>query len=276
MNRFYVYVYIHPEKGTPVYVGKGTGKRYKSHLSKSSNKILEHKMKFWRKAYGSIDYYIYRDNLTEDEALKLEEELISEWGTVVDNTGYLYNISKGGKGNSKFVFDEYFYKRLGKVTDTSLAEEYGASRSNISHIRRGLGINKCPDKPNYKPPPNNGGWNKKELTEGTIKLLGKMPDHELASISGCSKAVITRTRRNLSIKSFAEMSGNDGKFKEGSIVRMDKKVHHFLNKITGVGFTGTRLFFADYLGIHSGRVSELVKGRIRLLAKEWIYVGELT
>jgi len=276
MNRFYVYVYEHPEKGVPIYIGKGTGNRYKEHLTYSSNKILENKMKHWRESSIDVNYYIHRSDLTEEEALELEAELISKYGTVVDKTGTLYNISKGGKGNSKFVFDDNFYSRLGKINDSVLAAEYGTTRSNVSYIRRGLGIKRCFEKPNYKPPPDNAGWNKKNIPEDKINLIGTMSDSKLSEQCGCSKSVIARIRKSLGIESYASRTGNNGKFKDGSLARMDKTLHQFLNIKSGEGFIGNKVFFADYLGIKSGRVAELVTGRVKLLCKEWVYVGVLT
>lgn len=273
-NIFYVYVYIHPEKGTPIYVGKGKGDRFKDHLTRSSNRIFEAKLKVWRSEGNLPSVEIYKDNLKEDEALSLEAELIQQYGTVIDG-GILYNISKGGRGHTRYTFDDSFYERLGEVNDEILANEYGCTSSNVSVIRRGLGIEPCKDKPNYVPPPPMGGWNKKELPDWIIKDLGREPDYKLAEKIGVCKAVIARRRKELNIEPYGKGGGRNGRFTKGSFARMDKTIRQFYNEVTGEGFIGTKLFFADHLNIDSSRVNELIKSRIKRLCKEWVYVGDI-
>ncbi len=74
MDEFYVYVWY--KKDTPTYVGKGKGKR----------------------AYRnpSVDVEIYQNNLSEDEAFRLEEQLIEKIGRKDTGEGTLVNLTKGG------------------------------------------------------------------------------------------------------------------------------------------------------------------------------------
>jgi len=80
---FYTYAYLR-EDGTPYYIGKGSGKRAyqktKGHIPPDRERIL-----------------ILKENLTEEEAFKHEEYLISVIGRKTDG-GILNNQTDGGGG----------------------------------------------------------------------------------------------------------------------------------------------------------------------------------
>ena len=65
------------------------------------------------------------------------------------------------------------------------------------------------------PPPGMAGWNKIELPADIIELIGTMPDYQLATIAGVSKRTIARNRHKLKIQSYADRTGNSGKFSPG-------------------------------------------------------------
>ena len=60
----------------------------------------------------------------------------------------------------------------------------------------------------------NAGWNRKEFSQEIISKLGTMPDYKLAKIADTNKTTMARIRKNLGIKSYAEETGNDGRFKK--------------------------------------------------------------
>ena len=93
-NRFYVYSYLR-EDGTPYYIGKGTAQRVHAKHIMGGADITPDKSR--RK--------ILVDSLTEDEALELEEFLISEYGRKVDG-GILINNKMGGVKNAGQVFSQ--------------------------------------------------------------------------------------------------------------------------------------------------------------------------
>lgn len=70
------YVYICYLNGKPIYVGKGTGKRYRHCKSGKSNNFQLNQAVF---TYGadSLDVQIPHYNLYDDEALYLERKLIN-------------------------------------------------------------------------------------------------------------------------------------------------------------------------------------------------------
>ena len=74
---FYVYQYI-TESGTPYYIGKGSGRRMHVKHTKTTLPPLERRI-------------IVKDGLTNEEAKKLEGELITKYGCKVDG-GILDNI----------------------------------------------------------------------------------------------------------------------------------------------------------------------------------------
>ena len=103
-NRYYVYVYKDIDNN-PVYVGKGTGGRYRDHIRKAKNDITKcynKEFKVWILSY--IETYgkdpiceIYKNNLSNNDALQLEETLIRLYGRIDMNTGGLFNKTYGGE-----------------------------------------------------------------------------------------------------------------------------------------------------------------------------------
>ena len=73
-KKYYVYVWL--KNDTPVYVGKGCGKR--AYRNKN------------------VDVEIYQNNLTEKQAYDLEKELISRFGREDKGEGALWNLTNGG------------------------------------------------------------------------------------------------------------------------------------------------------------------------------------
>ena len=91
---YYVYAYLREKDserasaGTPYYIGKGQGYRINE---KNGHPFLPKKERRIKVA----------ENLTEQDALDLEMELIEEYGRITyDEGGILYNMSLGGEGYS--------------------------------------------------------------------------------------------------------------------------------------------------------------------------------
>ena len=86
---YYVYQYVRDD-GTPYYIGKGSGTRaYSSHRRENGADLLP-------KDKSKI--IIVETNLTEDQANKLEVELINHYGRKDIGTGILRNMTDGGEG----------------------------------------------------------------------------------------------------------------------------------------------------------------------------------
>lgn len=90
--------------------------------------------------------------------------------------------------------------------------------SNPEHLFLGTNLDNVRDMiskgRNSKPPPM-GGHNKLDLSKEIIDLMGTMPDYKIAEKYNLCKTVIARRRKALSIPSYAEKTGNTGKFFKG-------------------------------------------------------------
>jgi len=262
---YYVYIYYHPDKGTPVYVGKGKGDRYKDHLTWSSNKLLRYKIKEWKSSGKKPSVKFFLKNLTECEALTIEHYLIMKYKNL-ERGGTLYNFSLGGGGPSRYKFDHKFYERLGQVNDSVLAEEYGCCRENVGYIRRGLGIDKCDDKPNASHPPPTYGWNKVEVPEDAVKDMHTHGDNYIARKYNLTKSVVSKERKRLSIQ-------NPLSKKKIDVIDKANDILIFEDTLTGDVFVGTSPSFCLLTGCDRSTSMKLVKGKLKKLYKRWIYKG---
>lgn len=99
---FYVYGCYESGLDNPIYIGKGTGMRYLSHLNK--NRLFDGSY-FHNKLLQMVNrgitpiWKILLDNLTEGEAFAEEMRLIAFFGRRSQQTGCLYNLTDGGEGN---------------------------------------------------------------------------------------------------------------------------------------------------------------------------------
>lgn len=108
---YYIYAYLR-EDGTPYYIGKGKGNR----LYDSSRRI---------KTPKDLKRVVYlQQNLTEDEAFKLETEFILRFGRKDKGTGILRNESNGGKENHEKIVSQETRDKIRKSnTGKKISEE---------------------------------------------------------------------------------------------------------------------------------------------------------
>lgn len=90
----YIYM-VHRHDGTPLYIGKGTGERYKRHDSRA--KANPHYAAVLAQAGGSLPVTIVADDLSEKEAYNLERLFTKEIG-IESEGGPLINCGHGGRG----------------------------------------------------------------------------------------------------------------------------------------------------------------------------------
>lgn len=98
MKTFYVYIYK-DQNGIPFYVGKGSGLRWKDHLSKSHNKQVKGKIAKIR-ATGVEPTIQIVEAENEDDAFEIENCLIVLIGKRNIGTGTLWNFNDGGSGTT--------------------------------------------------------------------------------------------------------------------------------------------------------------------------------
>ena len=123
-KNYYVYMYLR-EDGTPYYIGKGTCRRA------------------WKVAGRAVSrpedesrIVIHADNLTEDQALSLEMELIAEYGRKDNGTGILRNLTDGGDGISGHSHSEETKQKM-SISHTGKAHsEETKQKMSLAHKNR--------------------------------------------------------------------------------------------------------------------------------------------
>ncbi len=89
-------------KYKPIYVGMGSGERYKKHLTtkirKSETNLIKCNLikSLIESGNKPLSIKVY-ENLSRTDAEKIEIDIISIFGRIVNDTGILTNISKGGE-----------------------------------------------------------------------------------------------------------------------------------------------------------------------------------
>ena len=95
--RFYTYLYRDID-GTPIYVGKGTGRRALSHFKADSHlgRLLKKRL---RDGHKIKPEFLCKD-VDEEFAFFVEIEMIRHYGRKDLGIGTLFNLTDGGDGNS--------------------------------------------------------------------------------------------------------------------------------------------------------------------------------
>jgi hypothetical protein len=125
----YVYIYLDPRKPgnytyekynfeyEPFYVGKGKESRYKQHLKESllkndGNRLKANKIKKIQRLGYEIPILKFKEDISEDESITLEIELIKTIGRIDKKTGPLTNLTDGGEGRSGHIPSEETKEKL--------------------------------------------------------------------------------------------------------------------------------------------------------------------
>jgi hypothetical protein len=107
----FCYIYLDPRKPgrwetdygeflfEPIYVGIGSGNRHLDHLKRRDVHPFTAKLKSLKRAKINPTILMVRENLTTEEAKKIEIELIARLGRRCLDAGPLLNLTGGGDGN---------------------------------------------------------------------------------------------------------------------------------------------------------------------------------
>jgi hypothetical protein len=103
MSVYYVYALLDPRDMEPFYIGKGKGKRAEHHLTgiDINNRLKVEYISAIRDAKLEPIIDILLENLEEDIAFTIEEELIKEYGRIINGSGILVNICESGRPPSR-------------------------------------------------------------------------------------------------------------------------------------------------------------------------------
>jgi len=199
MDKFYVYVYLDPRSPgiykyndvefdhKPFYIGKGKG--YRCYIGLKDDKNQVYKLKYNKVQSiiqsGNIPIVIkLYENLTEEESLKIEVELISKIGKIINKSGPLVNITDGGDGGNGFKHTNEWKKVLSKpviqlsldglvITEFESIKE-ASSKTNIHKQNIGACVNgKYKTAGGYK-------WvykNEESKLQSHLSNMFKMPKH---------------------------------------------------------------------------------------------------
>jgi len=103
---YYVYCHRNPTTKDIFYIGKGSNNR--AYVMKSRGKYWFN----YVKKHGIPIVEILYENLTEEDAFKLESELIEKIGRSDLNKGPLVNTTNGGEGSSGLIHSEKTRQKL--------------------------------------------------------------------------------------------------------------------------------------------------------------------
>ncbi len=144
MNSYYVYIYLDPRKNgnfkyediefenEPFYVGKGINSRCIRHLNtnySNHNPLKINKINKIQKEGLQPIIIKYKENLSNEEALRLEIDIIRKIGRIIRKSGPLTNYSKGGETYLGYKHKKEYIDTLKKPvlkydTKGNLLEEY--------------------------------------------------------------------------------------------------------------------------------------------------------
>ncbi len=212
-RRTYIYAWICPDTGHPIYVGKTSvsiAVRQRHHINTAREGIEP-----------SLKYVWLREILSQGKELEVVElercvatiagEIERSWVTLLSERFFLLNTARagaGGPGIGRVKWTENLIARLGQEHDATIALDLGCDRKTVAYRRIILGIAPCTLAPSLPS-------NTIHLQTDVLELLGKESDRMIANRLGISDSVIKRHRLRLGIESYAIATGNDGRIRKG-------------------------------------------------------------
>jgi len=132
-----VYAFFYPSEhkiaGQPCYIGKGYPGRPKDHIRDAKNKQLKG---IFNKSNGDLPLVIFREGLTNDEAIAVEIALIAAVGRADKGLGPLVNHTDGGEGVSGLIVSEKTRRRVSETQRGRKASLNTRARMSKSHRER--------------------------------------------------------------------------------------------------------------------------------------------
>lgn len=212
-ENYYVYIYLDPRKKgnyiygeykfdyEPIYVGKGHGNRKDVHLKyKCRNDHFNKKIqKIKREINNEPLVILYRNWMTEEEALKLEEKIISTIGRYDLKKGSLCNHTNGGEGHSGYIKSKETRLKLSKAAKGRILTEEHKQRIRISNTGKSRTVEQ---KKRISDAHKGIKQSKETIEKRTLHLIGiPCSDDKKQKISSANKGKrrSEETKRKLSI-----------------------------------------------------------------------------
>lgn len=95
---FYVYVLFKPWDGSPFYIGKGKGRRYRQHAKTPQTPYMRRIFEKAKRLSLEVPIVFIRENISESEAFQIERAFIAAIGRRDKGLGPLANLTDGGEG----------------------------------------------------------------------------------------------------------------------------------------------------------------------------------
>lgn len=135
MNHFYIYTHTKTGENIPFYVGKGTGNRAYQTTSRSD---------YWKNVskHGYVVEFAF-ENLSEEDALQMEKDMIKTYGRRDLGTGCLVNLTDGGEGSAGYKHSEEHKQKIsalnmGKVLSDSTRIKMSKPKSEETRKKMSL------------------------------------------------------------------------------------------------------------------------------------------
>lgn len=130
---FYTYLYTDPKTDTPIYVGKGRGKRVNAHFTIKSKlgNVLRKRNKEGYIVQPVITYYP-----SENAAFAAEIFWIAVYGRANLGKGTLFNLTDGGDGCSGVIYSEDRKKKISENLRNRSPEVRDKIGASIKGIKR--------------------------------------------------------------------------------------------------------------------------------------------
>ena len=212
-----IYGLVNPVSGKVFYIGQTRSSlrdRLARHMKEARGFPKRIKSKYinnilWLGKKPEIIEISTLSNCTPKELQTVEQAFIDFYRASHD----LVNVNDACINRSSETIDwEPYLNLLGTMSDLAISRKMKVDKTTVAEKRRSLGI------PPYVTVKSDSiaGWNKKEFSSDIIDLMGTIPDRQLAKIANVEKSTITRKRNKLGIKSYAELTGNNGTYKNGN------------------------------------------------------------
>lgn len=130
LNRICVYSHVYNNENKPFYIGQGSIQRAFNFTNRNKswhNKAID---------VSKVKVNILHIDISIEESIKIETELIKQYGRLDDNTGCLVNgndgdTSIGQKGELNYFFNKHFYKEQ----NSNYGNKYNKNPNSIPVIQ---------------------------------------------------------------------------------------------------------------------------------------------